>query len=134
MQNAKGYKKLTEIIALGTGSAFTMGNWQTNFLISRNGKFLLIDCGSDIRWSMDMIGLSFKDIDAVYISHAHADHIGGLEWLGFTRYFTRKAMLDSVRRGDLFAVDALPLPSLILRARYDPAIVGSFSARRDAGT
>jgi len=85
----------TTIIALGTGAAFTMQNWQTNFIIQRNGKNLLIDCGSDIRWSLKENDMSFKDIDAVYVSHAHADHIGGLEYLGFTKYFTRRAMLQN---------------------------------------
>ena len=28
------------------------------------------------------MGLGYADIDAVYISHLHADHVGGLEWLG----------------------------------------------------
>ena len=28
-----------------------------------------------------------KDIERVYISHLHADHVGGLEWLGFCTYF-----------------------------------------------
>lgn len=31
--------------------------------------------------------LTYLDVDAVYISHAHADHIGGLEWLAFCSYF-----------------------------------------------
>jgi ribonuclease BN (tRNA processing enzyme) len=85
---------MTKIIALGTGAAFTMKNFQTNFIIQRNGKNLLVDCGTDIRFSLHTQGLSFKDIDAVYVSHAHADHVGGMEYLGFTRYFTRKAMLE----------------------------------------
>lgn len=74
-------------MAVGTGSAFTMKNWQSNFVIYRNGKYLLIDCGGDIRFALAEAGISITDIDAVYISHAHADHIGGLEWLGFCTLF-----------------------------------------------
>lgn len=76
-----------KITALGTGSAFTLENRQTNLLIERNGKRLLVDCGSDARFSMRDVGLNYLDVDAVYISHAHADHVGGLEWLGFSSYF-----------------------------------------------
>ncbi len=76
-----------EIDFLGTGSAFTMKNWQSNILITRNGKRLLIDAGGDIRWSLQEYGLSYKDIDAVYVSHAHADHTGGVEYLAFCSYF-----------------------------------------------
>jgi len=83
---------MTKIIALGTGAAFSTKNWQTNFIINKNNKNLLVDCGSDIRWSLKDQELSYKDIDAVYVSHLHADHIGGLEYLGFTRYFTKSGM------------------------------------------
>lgn len=118
---------MTEIIALGTGSAFTMKGHQTNFLVKRNGKYLLIDCGTDIRFSLQKVGLSFKDIDAVYISHAHADHIGGMEYLGFTRYFTRKAMIAAQRAGQ--HEDPLPLPTLfcergLVRTLWDHSLRG----------
>lgn len=77
-----------EIYTVGTGSAFTEYNWQSNFLIRQNNKYLLIDCGGDIRHSMlQEFGLRSSDLDAVYISHLHNDHIGGCEWLGFTTLF-----------------------------------------------
>lgn len=75
---------------LGTGSAFTVGdnNYQSNVLITApSGKRLLLDCGSDARFSLHELGLQPTDIDAVYISHPHADHIGGLEWLAFSTCF-----------------------------------------------
>ncbi len=75
---------------LGTGSAFTLGdgNYHSNMLLeSDQGKRLLIDCGSDARFSLKEQGFSYKDLDDVYISHLHADHVGGLEWLSFTTYF-----------------------------------------------
>jgi ribonuclease BN (tRNA processing enzyme) len=114
---------MTNIIALGTGSAFTMNNWQTNFIIQRNNKNLMVDCGSDIRWSLKSQSFSFKDIDAVYISHGHGDHAGGLEFLGFTRYFTRKAMIDNN------VPNPLPLPHLfcernVLRSLWDHTLRG----------
>jgi len=76
-----------KIVFLGTGSAFTLANWQTNILVERNGKNLLIDAGSDIRHSLHAAELSYKDIDAVYISHLHGDHSQGLEYLGFCSWF-----------------------------------------------
>lgn len=72
---------------LGTGSAFAMKNWQTNMLIEIDDYKLLIDCGTDARFSLAEQGLSHLDINGVYISHLHADHVGGLEWLGFYTYF-----------------------------------------------
>jgi len=52
-----------DIIFCGTGSAFSMRNFQTNTLIENKGKKLLIDAGSDIRFSLQDIGMSYKDID-----------------------------------------------------------------------
>jgi len=72
---------------LGTGSAFTLKNFQTNFIIERNNKKLLIDAGGDIRFSLAEAGMSYKDINAIYISHLHTDHCGGIEFLGFCTYF-----------------------------------------------
>jgi ribonuclease BN (tRNA processing enzyme) len=70
---------------LGVGSAFTtVDYYQSNVLLTaKSGKRMLIDCGSDIRFSLDECGFNFqnfnRDIDAIYISHLHSDHIGGLE-------------------------------------------------------
>ena len=74
---------------IGSGSAFiTDGNYQSNMLLeSDNGKRLLLDCGSDTRLAIKELGLSYLDIENVYISHLHADHVGGLEWLGFSTKF-----------------------------------------------
>lgn len=79
-----------KLMFLGTGSAFTVGadNYQSNMLLmSDTGKKLLIDCGSDIRFSLYALGLSYLDITDIYISHIHADHTGGLEYIGFTTQF-----------------------------------------------
>lgn len=78
-----------QILFLGSGSAFCVGtdNYHSNLLLTHNNKTLLIDCGSDIRHSLHEQGFDYNSIDDVYISHLHADHVGGLEWLGFNRKF-----------------------------------------------
>jgi len=76
-----------KLICLGTGSAFTENNYHSNFLLEENGKYLLIDCGSDIRFAMRDAGYSYKQIDGVSVSHSHGDHALGLEFLGFRSYF-----------------------------------------------
>lgn len=79
-----------QLLFLGSGSAHTVGadNFQSNMmLIADSGRRLLIDCGSDVRWSLARQGLSHLDVTDIYISHLHADHIGGLEYVGFQRKF-----------------------------------------------
>lgn len=78
------------LLFLGSGSAHTIGtdNFQSNMLLfADTGRRLLIDCGSDIRWSLARQGLSYRDITDIYVSHLHADHIGGLEHIGFQAKF-----------------------------------------------
>lgn len=80
---------------LGSGSAFTENpdNFQSNMFVSGPGDVggLLIDAGADVRRSMAAQGLSYRDVSAVYISHLHSDHIGGMEWLGFRTFFDPEA-------------------------------------------
>jgi ribonuclease BN (tRNA processing enzyme) len=98
-----------ELAFLGAGSAFclTPGNFQSNMLLSSaSGRRLLIDCGSDVRFSLAAAGLGPRDIHDVYISHLHADHVGGLEYLGFSsrfasppfriRLYTSETLLDEL--------------------------------------
>ncbi len=75
---------------LGSGSAFTVGtsNFHSNILlINELNNKLLIDCGSDIRFSLYKAGYSYVDITDIYISHLHSDHAGGLEYIGLSTQF-----------------------------------------------
>ncbi len=79
-----------KLIFLGSGSAFTLGNnnFQSNLLFHvNNEKNLLLDCGTDIRFSLQEAGFNYKNISDVYISHLHADHVGGMEYLAINSYF-----------------------------------------------
>jgi ribonuclease BN (tRNA processing enzyme) len=79
-----------KLLFLGTGSAFTLeeGNFQSNlFLIDDRDRKLLIDCGSDIRFSLKAARFSHLDVTDIYISHLHGDHVGGLEYIGFSTKF-----------------------------------------------
>lgn len=87
-----------KLLFLGTGSAFTLGeNFQSNLLmINAQDEKLLIDCGGDVRHALFEHGYKYTDIEHVYISHLHADHIGGLEWLGFSRKFDVRLSLANL--------------------------------------
>ena len=79
-----------KLLFLGVSSALTVADkaYQSNMLIeSQAGRKLLVDCGTDIRHSLHEQGIHHGEIDGVYISHLHADHVGGLEWLGFAQSF-----------------------------------------------
>lgn len=85
-----------KLIFLGVSSALSVGykSFHANMLLELpSEQHLLIDCGGDIRHALFDLGYSSADIDAVYISHLHADHVGGLEWLGFSGLFLHKKRL-----------------------------------------
>lgn len=87
------YRKMLKLIFLGSGSAFTVGadNFQSNMLlITETNQKLLIDCGTDIRFSLHSAGFSYLDITDIYISHLHSDHVGGLEYVAFSTLFNPK--------------------------------------------
>lgn len=94
----------------GTGSAFCTGidNFQSNMVLEapvagqNRPARMLIDCGSDARHSLGGLGFLPNDFDAVYISHLHSDHIGGLEWLALANYF-----IFEKHRIELLAVEEL---------------------------
>jgi ribonuclease BN (tRNA processing enzyme) len=90
---------------LGTGSAFTVGddNYHSNILLQKNKDTLLLDAGADVRFSLAEQNLSYQDIHNLYISHLHADHIGGIEWLALTTHFDE----NCTRKPRLFAADKI---------------------------
>lgn len=80
-----------KITVLGCGSAFSTENMNQQFLLEEDGRKLLVDCGYATPFVLKRAGLKVTDIDDIYISHLHADHVGGLEYFAFNRYdFAKK--------------------------------------------
>jgi len=72
---------------LGSGNMSSLIFNNTLILVETDKTKGLIDCGFDTKISLADYRLSPSDIDWIYISHAHADHIGGLEYMAFMTYF-----------------------------------------------
>jgi len=80
-----------ELFFIGTGSAFTKRQYQTNLLIIKGKDHLLIDCGTKCPQALSELGLPVTEIRNFLITHSHADHIGGLEEVSLMgRYFTKQ--------------------------------------------
>jgi ribonuclease BN (tRNA processing enzyme) len=97
-----------KLIFLGSGSAFTVGadNYQSNMLlVDERGHKLLIDCGSDIRFSLHALKYSHLDITDIYISHLHGDHVGGLEYVGFSTKFDLRCVTPRLYLSEELAAD-----------------------------
>lgn len=76
---------------IGSGSAHSPDLGESSALLSLpSGANLLIDLGSQAYHTLTKQRQQF---DAVFITHAHLDHIGGLEKLFYARAFTDKALI-----------------------------------------
>ncbi len=70
-----------KLTVIGSSDAFgSGGRLQTCFHVAHSGGAFLIDCGAT-----SLIGLARQEIDpnsisAIFISHLHGDHFGGLVW------------------------------------------------------
>ena len=80
-----------ELFFIGTGSAFTKRQYQTNLLVIKGRDHLLVDCGTKCPQALSELGLPVTEIKNFLITHSHADHIGGLEEVSLMgRYFTKE--------------------------------------------
>ena len=75
-----------KIRVIGCGNSFSHKNYHQSFLLEEGDKKMLVDCGSKIPDALYLQGIDIKTITDIYISHAHADHCGGLEEMAFLRY------------------------------------------------
>lgn len=79
---------------LGTGSAFSKKYGNNSCLVTvKQGdvsKNLLIDCGRTAPDDLHNSGYKWEDIDAIFITHLHGDHVYGLEEAGFVGRYALK--------------------------------------------
>ncbi len=81
------------IMMLGVGNGFVKSTYHNNALLEIKGHRFLIDCGALAWQSLYELGLGFKDIDGIFITHLHYDHCGGLDEAAlYGAYATRMKM------------------------------------------
>ena len=76
---------MIDVCLLGCGGMLPLPHRAlTSLYVRHKGHALLIDCGEGTQTAIRSAGLKFKPIDAILITHFHADHIAGLPGLLLT--------------------------------------------------
>lgn len=77
----KGINML-DVVLIGCGGTVPLKNrWLTACYLRCNGSAMLIDCGEGTQIAMKEAGVSLYAIDAICLTHYHADHVSGLPGL-----------------------------------------------------
>lgn len=73
---------MIDVCLAGTGGMMPLPNrWLTSFWIEYNGRAALVDCGEGTQIAVTKYGCKLSKLDAIFITHFHADHISGLTGL-----------------------------------------------------
>jgi phosphoribosyl 1,2-cyclic phosphate phosphodiesterase len=89
--------------------------YRSSIMLTRGGSNIVIDCGPDFR--IQMLKHKVEDIDAVVFTHAHRDHIAGLDDIRAFNYILHKS-IDIY--GTQVTLDAIKeqFPYIFLPGRY----------------
>jgi phosphoribosyl 1,2-cyclic phosphate phosphodiesterase len=89
--------------------------YRTSVMLTHGSSNIIIDCGPDFR--IQMLKHKVEDIDAVLFTHAHRDHIAGLDDIRAFNYILHKS-IDIY--GSQLTLDAIKLqfPYIFAPGRY----------------
>jgi ribonuclease Z len=73
---------MIDVMLLGTGAMVPLPNrWLSSALVRVGGSLVLLDCGEGTQIAMRERHWGFRKLDAICLSHLHADHVAGIPGL-----------------------------------------------------
>lgn len=93
---------MNRIVMLGTGAGFNKYFYNTCFVLDYNNKKLLVDTGGSIEIFSRLTekNIELTEIQDIFISHSHNDHIFGLFWL--LKGLSAKGILGKVQKLNIY--------------------------------
>jgi ribonuclease Z len=74
-----------KVTLLGTGTpAPIMGRFGPSILVEAGGQKLLFDCGRGATQRIEQLKVPFAQVDALFLTHLHSDHVVGIPDLWLT--------------------------------------------------
>jgi ribonuclease BN (tRNA processing enzyme) len=98
-----------KIVPIGVGDAFSEKYYSSGLWLNCDGCSILIDCAHPIRKSMREAAVSsgcdigIHSLDAIVITHLHADHASGLEGVGFFTHYLEQRTLSLLAHEEVLA-------------------------------
>ena len=73
---------MIDVMLLGTGSMVPLPNrWLSSAMLRVEKSLILLDCGEGAQVAMRLRHWGFRKLDAICLSHLHADHVAGIPGL-----------------------------------------------------
>ena len=94
---------MLSFVPLGVGDAFARAYYSSSLLLESGKQRLLIDCPHPIRKMMNEAhgSLDVADVDAVVLTHLHADHVSGLEGFAYFNHFVLQRRTPLLAHADV---------------------------------
>lgn len=111
---ARTSERKMKLTFLGVSGLLDDG-FSSNMLLDIGDNTLLIDCGLDIKHSLAASNRKVEEIDAIYISHLHSDHMGGLEYFAYySKFISSKKIKLYIHESQVFKLWSMLAPSLCI--------------------
>jgi len=86
--SADAHSDEMRVTLLGTGTPFPNAQrFGSAILVEAGGKKLLFDCGRGVVIRLAQTGVNPKDIDGLFLTHLHSDHVVGVPDLWLSGWF-----------------------------------------------
>ena len=93
---------MNTIQILGTGHSESIDRNNSSFMIKNDNGNLLIDCGYTIKYALHAQNMNIQDIDGIFITHVHGDHVFGLERVAYESLFKYQKKIDLIFHEDIY--------------------------------
>jgi len=85
-----------QLLILGCGHSESLTHFNNNAAILSPKGNMLIDCGHTIKHALHKQNMSIADVDAIFITHVHGDHVFGLERIAYEAKFTHNKRITLI--------------------------------------